>query len=218
MEGRLNSRKDGYLKSKRLLAIICILAISNMYLLHNKDKNEQQIHTQQKKIEKEQTISKMLYKEIDKKNIQIKNIESINNEKNKKIKNLENDVRSLKDKNTQLKKAKLSRGGDVLGSEEMFEITFYTSLNCENSKYGAVTCNGNKLRDGMVANNVLPQGTKIKLQGYGVVEVLDRGGSDFDDKYRLDVFISKNKGESDYEYLRRVNNMGRMRVKGYIIK
>ncbi|WP_202905800.1 hypothetical protein, partial [Clostridium botulinum] len=121
------------MKSKRLLAIICILAISNMYLLHNKNKNEQQIHTQQKTIEKEQTRNKTLTKEIDNKNIRIKNIENTNSEKDRKIKNLENSVSNLKNKNEQLKKARLSRGGDLSGGRQIKSIkvyvTYYTNID-----------------------------------------------------------------------------------------
>jgi 3D (Asp-Asp-Asp) domain-containing protein len=99
-----------------------------------------------------------------------------------------------------------------------FELTFYSGLVCENSKYGAVTCKGVKLFDGVVANNVLPYKTKIKLSGWGVVEVLDVGGESFDSPYRLDVYVPRIKGESDNKYYNRVQNMGRIKVKGKLIE
>lgn len=90
-----------------------------------------------------------------------------------------------------------------------FVLTFYSGDSSENSQAGAVTCTGQPLREGIVANNVLPLGTKIFLEGYGEVIVADHGGSQFNSEERLDVFISGSKSE--------VNKMGRQIVKGRII-
>ena len=98
-----------------------------------------------------------------------------------------------------------------------FELTFYTSLPSENGGY-TVTCLGEELKYGMVANNVLDLGTKIYLEGWGTFTNSDRGGSNFNTIHRLDVLIERNYGESDSEYLKRVNNMGRVKVMGYIVK
>jgi 3D (Asp-Asp-Asp) domain-containing protein len=100
-----------------------------------------------------------------------------------------------------------------------FILTFYTSLISENSSAGPVTCQNKPLVPGGVANNVIPQNTKIYLEGYGEVIVNDKGS----DKYfgvdnRLDVYIPREPGESDRQYLRRVNNLGVQKVQGYIIK
>jgi 3D (Asp-Asp-Asp) domain-containing protein len=110
----------------------------------------------------------------------------------------------------------LSRGGSI-DYDTTFELTFYSGLACENSKYGAVNHKGVKLFDGVVANNVLPYKTKIKLDGWGMVEVLDVGGNDFDSSKRLDVYVPRNKGESDGDYYNRVQKMGVVKVKGKII-
>ena len=99
-----------------------------------------------------------------------------------------------------------------------FVLTFYTSLNCENG-YGAITCTGKPLVDGMVANNVYSIGTTIKLDGYGEVTVADRGSNKyFNNETRLDVYIPKNSDENNSEYFRRVNKMGKVTVKGRIVK
>lgn len=100
-----------------------------------------------------------------------------------------------------------------------FILTFYTSLESENSSAGAVTCQNKPLTPGGVANNVIPQNTKIYLKGYGQVTVNDRGS----DKYfgvdnRLDVYIPREPGESDRQYSKRVNNYGIQKVQGYILK
>ena len=98
-----------------------------------------------------------------------------------------------------------------------FELTFYTSLPSENGGY-TVTCLGEELQYGMVANNVLDLGTEIYLDGWGTFTNSDRGGSNFNTVNRLDVLIERNYGENDSDYSRRVNNMGKVKVMGYIIK
>jgi 3D (Asp-Asp-Asp) domain-containing protein len=100
-----------------------------------------------------------------------------------------------------------------------FILTFYTSLESENSSAGAVTCQNKPLLPGGVANNVIPQNTKIYLENYGQVIVNDKGS----DKYfsvdnRLDVFIEREPGENDREYSHRVNSYGVQKVQGYIVK
>lgn len=100
-----------------------------------------------------------------------------------------------------------------------FELTFYSGLACENSPKGAITCTGSKLYDGIVASNHYKLGTKIQLQGFGEVVVGDRGSDKyFNNDYRLDVFISRNQGESDSHYYSRVNKMGKVKIKGHVIK
>jgi len=99
-----------------------------------------------------------------------------------------------------------------------FELTFYSSLNSENG-FGAITSTGSRLFDGVVASNHYKINTKIKLQGWGEVVVLDRGSDKyFNNDYRLDVYIPREHGESDSTYFKRVNKMGRIKVKGTIIK
>ncbi|MBN7574836.1 MULTISPECIES: 3D domain-containing protein [Clostridium] len=100
-----------------------------------------------------------------------------------------------------------------------FILTFYTSLDSENSSAGPVTCQNKPLTPGGVANNVIPLNTQIYLDGYGQVTVNDKGS----DKYfgvdnRLDVFVQREPGENDHDYLRRVNSYGVQRVRGYIVK
>ncbi|HCL4447139.1 TPA: hypothetical protein N2D16_002744 [Clostridium botulinum] len=182
------------MKSKRLLAIICILAISNMYLLHNKNKNEQQIHTQQKTIEKEKNKSKTLIKEI-------KNIEDINKEKDNKIKNLEDSISNLKNKNEQLKKARLSRGGDLSSIRQVryikVHITYYT--NIDNTLQGGQL---DKRGKDLTAHNMkvcampkdISYGSILNIEGMGSYKVVDSGGAiqwlnENKTECKVDVFI-----------------------------
>jgi 3D (Asp-Asp-Asp) domain-containing protein len=99
-----------------------------------------------------------------------------------------------------------------------FILTYYSSLNSENG-YGAITSQGKKLSRGGVANNVIPQNTKIYLEGYGQVIVNDKGSNKhFSVDNRLDVFIEREYGESDREYSKRIAKLGVKKVRGYIIK
>lgn len=98
-----------------------------------------------------------------------------------------------------------------------FELTFYTNLDCENG-YGAITSTGEALANKMLlASNVYDIGTKIYLDGYGVLEVKDKGGSEMNLSNRLDVYLPRKEDESDAEYKNRALQYGRQTVKGYII-
>ncbi len=98
-----------------------------------------------------------------------------------------------------------------------WEVSYYTSLNCENSKHGAVTATGENLRYGFVANNHLKFGTKILVDG-NLKVVKDRGSNKyFSNSNAIDVFVPRLDRESDYKYYKRVNNMGRHYKEGYII-
>ncbi|MCC0682504.1 hypothetical protein IC218_19875 [Clostridioides sp. ES-S-0005-03] len=98
-----------------------------------------------------------------------------------------------------------------------WEVSYYTSLNCENSKHGAVTATGENLQYGFVANNHLKFGTKILVDG-NLKVVKDRGSNRyFGTSNAIDVFVPRLDRESDYKYYKRVNNMGRHYQEGYII-
>ncbi len=97
-----------------------------------------------------------------------------------------------------------------------FTLTYYTSLNCENG-HGAITCEGKPLEEGICASNVYPLGTIIRFEDGQELMVADRGGNNFNNELRLDVFIERYDDESNYEYFKRVNNMGRTKIRGVII-
>lgn len=97
-----------------------------------------------------------------------------------------------------------------------FILTYYTSLDCENG-YGAITCEGNPLEEGICASNVYPLGTIIRFEDGREFIVADRGGRSFNDETRLDVFIERYDYESNDEYKKRVNDMGIKHKKGVVI-
>ena len=117
-----------------------------------------------------------------------------------------------------LKQKELEEQNNAKDNKEWqtFVLTFYTDNNSENG-FGNITSQGKKLSRGGVANNVIPQNTKIYLEGYGEVVVNDKGSNKhFSVDSRLDVFIEKEENESNREYLRRVNSYGVKKVQGYI--
>lgn len=97
-----------------------------------------------------------------------------------------------------------------------FKATAYSSLPEENGGYN-VTCNGEPLEGNIVANNTLPQYSKIML-GNKMYTVADRGSSRFNNPTRLDVLIERKEGESIKEYRKRVSDYGVRYIEGYIIK
>lgn len=112
--------------------------------------------------------------------------------------------------------ASTSTSGSYPGYTKMtWNVTFYTNLAKENGGY-TITALGTNLRYGVLASNYWPMRSKVILPNWGEFTVEDRGGSNFDSKYRLDMLIPRNSGESEYQYYTRVNNMGIKSITGYI--
>lgn len=153
---------------------------------------------------------------VENKNIETKHIDEIESNKNPI-----DEMQYEKMQEKELIKEKGNVNEDIKNKPEWkeFILTFYTSLESENSSAGPVTCQNKPLTPGGVANNVIPQNTNIYLEGYGQVTVNDKGS----DKYfgvdnRLDVFVAREPGESDSQYSQRVNSYGVQKVQGYIVK
>ena len=105
---------------------------------------------------------------------------------------------------------------DINDIEEIeFKVTAYSSLPEENGGY-TVTCNGEPLKGNILANNTIPQGTKVILDGVEY-EIADRGSSRFNKRNRVDMLIEKLPNESVDEYRKRVSDFGVQYIKGYII-
>ena len=99
------------------------------------------------------------------------------------------------------------------------EISYYSDLAIENSKYGNITATGKVLKDGMIANNHLDFGTNVYIEGEGMKVVEDRGNSKyFSTVAACDVFVPRKPGENNAEYFSRVNAKGRHYKQSYIIK
>ena len=105
---------------------------------------------------------------------------------------------------------------DINDIEEIeFKVTAYSSLPEENGGY-TITCNGEPLEGNILANNTIPQGTKVILDGVEY-EIADRGSSRFNKRNRVDMLIERLSNESVDEYRKRVSDFGVQYIKGYII-
>lgn len=105
---------------------------------------------------------------------------------------------------------------DINDIEEIeFKVTGYSSLPEENGGY-TVTCNGEPLKGNILANNTIPQGTKVILDGVEY-EIADRGSSRFNKRNRVDMLIERLPNESVDEYRKRVSDFGVQYIKGYVI-
>lgn len=102
-------------------------------------------------------------------------------------------------------------------------ISYYTDLIYENSSHGAVDAKGNKLKFGTIAiPRDLPLGTEFKIEGYdNIFYGTDRGSKKYIkwlDKekttMKIDMFIPRNKGESESAYFKRVNMKGITKTTG----
>ena len=100
----------------------------------------------------------------------------------------------------------------------LFKLSFYTSLPEENGGYEHLA-NGQSVytAQNVVASNYYKLGTKIYLEGFGLMTVSDRGGSSFNSSTRLDVLVQRKPGETDAQYKARAMALGRKEVYGYIV-
>ena len=103
------------------------------------------------------------------------------------------------------------------------ELTFYTDLYSCNGSDNKLTASGTILNSKTVAvprkkgstKPVFQFGTKIVIEGIGERIVEDTGNPKYlkikeDGTYILDVYVPRNKGESDNAYKKRVLGMGRV--------
>lgn len=190
------------LKKVLIGSTVSAMVLGGVYSLNQikqlKD-NLNQLENKEKQLEKQiNQLSKEL-KEKDKK--LLKAIEKL--QKQEERKRLEEQKRKEEEKERNSRKKE-------------FILTFYTTLSEENGGY-TTTCRGEKLKEGTVASNYYPLDTKIKINNI-VFTVSDRGGKSFNKDNRLDVLVERKPGESDYNYKTRVNNLGKIKVTGYIME
>lgn len=208
---------------KKLIPTLIILLT---WLIHinyiNINENIQKMTVDTNRISEKQTIPSP--EVTDSKNqIRQNKVPAINQESNysneanekTKLDIAEDKKQSVSNKELSIKQP--SRGGSLHTGINL-TLTFYSSLPEENGGFDGINCLGEKLIPGTVANNVLPLGTKIHTDEFGILTVADKGGSNFDTIHRLDVFVPRISGESDITYIQRVNDMGVVKVKGSIIK
>lgn len=115
--------------------------------------------------------------------------------------------------------------GEIKTTPIDIECSFYTNLFEENGTHGKDAF-GNDLVFGTVAIPYeLDLGANLEIDLYPNTTFIgnDRGSRKHirvteNDTYRIDIFIPRIYGESDYTYLNRVNNMGKVKTTGRIIE
>ena len=133
----------------------------------------------------------------------IKSRELIKQKVNERIDRIEERHRQEEEKKRKEKEERNSYNID-------FVLTYYSRHPSENGGHNC-TCIGTPLREGIVANNYYPIGTKLELEDGRIYVVEDRGGTKHFNNYnRLDVFIDT----YDVNY---VNSLGVTKIKGRII-
>ena len=97
-------------------------------------------------------------------------------------------------------------------------FSFYTDLAEENGGHEGITCTGERLQYGHLASNVWNLGVRFESKDGEIFTVADKGGSHFDSWNRVDCYIPRQTGESDYQYYKRVNNMGHKTITVKLIR
>lgn len=108
---------------------------------------------------------------------------------------------------------------EKLKYQRNFIVTYYgaTYNECGNSHF--ITASGIPVQEGHIAvPRSIPFGSKIILDGVEYVAT-DTGNPKYicelsDGTLRVDVFVGRQSGESDYQYEKRVNNMGVRKITG----
>lgn len=180
---------------------------------YNKYKNELLID----RIKKEYNPKTMIETKLEEKRKQEEFDSKIQKQKEELVEYIGSDEYKLRE---ETRSWRLPRGISIDQLQPiMMEISYYSDLAIENSKYGNITATGKTLQNGMIANNHLDFGTNVYIEGEGMKVVEDRGNSKyFSTVAACDVFVPRVSGENNTEYFNRVNAKGRHYKQAYIIK
>ena len=180
---------------------------------YNKYKNELLID----RIKKEYNPKTMIETKLEEKRKQEEFDSKIQKQKEELVEYIGSDEYKLRE---ETRSWRLPRGISIDQLQPiMMEISYYSDLAIENSKYGNITAKGKTLQNGMIANNHLDFGTNVYIEGEGMKVVEDRGNSKyFSTVTACDVFVPRVSGENNTEYFNRVNAKGRHYKQAYIIK
>lgn len=180
---------------------------------YNKYKNELLID----RIKKEYNPKTMIETKLEEKRKQEEFDSKIQKQKEELVEYIGSDEYKLRE---ETRSWRLPRGISIDQLQPiMMEISYYSDLAIENSKYGNITATGKTLQNGMIANNHLDFGTNVYIESEGMKVVEDRGNSKyFSTVAACDVFVPRISGENNTEYFNRVNAKGRHYKQAYIIK
>lgn len=215
-------------KNKIVLATLLSAILIEGSVIYYINENNNKLKDSNSQLERD--INSLKY-DINKKNNTIKDINKSNTELEKENQELKDIKENLEKKNKDLseklavKKQKevtaellsaeypTSRSAYQRGTPIRMTLSFYGDFAHENGGY-STDAQGNKLVAGTVASNAYSFGTQFYFNGQ-IFTVRDRGGSSFSSSNRLDVFVPRQNGESDYEYKQRIKQYGKRTVTMY---
>ena len=203
------------------LSLMCIFALPVVNITYGGNTNE--IHTPVSRQGNQVAPIVFLEGHINNKNDDI--AEYINNLHEAKetltnIDELEHEVNVKKEQakieQIQMEEVKAKEEKDY--KDVTLTLTFYTGLESENGKGRAyMNAISGKLVGGqsIAMPRDIPFGSTIDIEGYGSRICDDRGSKKYikwlnseKTHMKVDLYIAPNKGESDKQYWKRVNNMG----------
>ena len=208
------------MKKKRNVTVatvlIGILTIGFVVIAGYINNIQGELTASKEQIKQLEEVNSKQYEEIDKLTGELEvsvkenvELEEQNRELTNKVSSLEKQL-DAKEYPTQ----SISRGVSSRRTPVNITMTFYGDFAHENGGYAGIDANGNKLVAGTVASNYYSQGTQFEFNGQ-IFTVRDRGGSNFNNPNRLDVFVPRLENESDSDYAKRIRNYGVKKVVMY---
>ena len=135
------------------------------------------------------------------------------------FKTKQNIINRVNERFDKIEEKKRKEEEEKLNHRRNFIVTYYgaTYNECGNNHF--ITASGVPVEEGHIAvPRSIPFGSKIILEGKEYIAT-DTGNPKYicelsDGTLRVDVFVGKQYGENDYQYEKRVNNMGTKKIEG----
>ena len=131
----------------------------------------------------------------------------------------QNIINRVNERFDKIEEKKRKEEEEKLNHRRNFIVTYYgaTYNECGNNHF--ITASGVPVEEGHIAvPRNIPFGSKIILEGKEYIAT-DTGNPKYicelsDGTLRVDVFVGRQYGENDYQYEKRVNNMGTKKIEG----
>ena len=135
------------------------------------------------------------------------------------FKTKQNIINRVNERFDKIEEKKRKEEEEKLNHRRNFIVTYYgaTYNECGNNHF--ITASGVPVEEGHIAvPRSIPFGSKIILEGKEYIAT-DTGNPKYicelsDGTLRVDVFVGRQYGENDYQYEKRVNNMGTKKIEG----
>ena len=135
------------------------------------------------------------------------------------FKTKQNIINRVNERFDKIEEKKRKQEEEKLNHRRNFIVTYYgaTYNECGNNHF--ITASGVPVEEGHIAvPRNIPFGSKIILEGKEYIAT-DTGNPKYicelsDGTLRVDVFVGRQYGENDYQYEKRVNNMGTKKIEG----